>query len=132
MLIVQKFRDENRSVYGVASLLLCLSCQKEIHREAFVDVDVGKIWYNDASLILLPETAWEYTPETPIMNIEGLFQGAFKKQGTGRLVVFAEASLFSAQIGDPGRRKMGMNSENAGDNYRLLLNAIHWLDGLLD
>lgn len=88
--------------------------------------------FDDASLILLPKTAWEFTADTPIRNIEGLSQGAFKKHGNGRIVVFGEASMFSAQIGDPGRRKMGMNSENAKDNYKLLLNVIHWLDGLLD
>lgn len=88
--------------------------------------------FDDASLILLPKTAWEFTDETPIRNIEGLSQGAFKKHGDGRIVVFGEASMFTAQIGDPGRRKMGMNSDNAKDNYKLLLNVIHWLDGLLD
>ena len=88
--------------------------------------------FDDASLILLPETAWEFTEDTPIRNIEGLSQGAFKNHGEGRIVVFGEASMFSAQIGDPGRRKMGMNNDNAKDNYKLLLNVIHWLDGLLD
>jgi hypothetical protein len=88
--------------------------------------------FDNASLILLPETAWEFTSDTPKINIEGLSQGAYKKHGKGRIVVFGEASMFSAQIGDPGRRKMGMNSDHAMDNYKLLLNIIHWLDGLLD
>jgi hypothetical protein len=88
--------------------------------------------FDDASLILLPKTAWEFNAETPIMNIEGLSQGAYKRYGKGRIVVFGEASMFSAQIGDPGKRKMGMNSEDAKDNFILLLNIIHWLDGLLD
>lgn len=88
--------------------------------------------FDSTSLILLPNTAWEFNENTPIKNINGLSQGAFKKHGNGRLVVFGEASMFSAQIGDPGRRKMGMNNENSEDNYKLLLNIIHWLDGLLD
>jgi len=65
-------------------------------------------------------------------NIEGLAQGAFKKSGKGKVVVFGEASMFSAQIGDPGRRKMGMNKDDAQDNHKLLLNIIHWLDGKLE
>lgn len=87
--------------------------------------------FGDASIILLPKTAWEFTADTPIRNIKGLSQGAFKKHGNGRIVVFGEASMFSAQI-DEGRRKMGMNNENAQENYKLLLNIIHWLDGILD
>lgn len=88
--------------------------------------------FDETSLILLPSTAWEFNADTPMKNIQGLSQGAFKKHGKGRIVVFGEASMFSAQIGDPGRRKMGMNNENAEDNYKLLLNVVHWLDGLLD
>ena len=49
-----------------------------------------------------------------------------------RIIVFGEASMFSAQIGEPGNRKMGMNKNDAKDNYKLLLNSIHWLDGILD
>jgi hypothetical protein len=85
-----------------------------------------------SSLILFPEQAWYFHEDTPLMRAEGMAQGAFKKHGKGRVVVFGEASMFSAQIGQPGNRKMGMNSETAKDNYKLLLNIIHWLDGILD
>jgi len=87
--------------------------------------------FDNTSLILLPKTAWEFNSSTPIKNIEGFSQGAFKKHGNGRIVVFGEASMFSAQI-DEGVRKMGMNNENSQDNYKLLLNIIHWLDGILN
>ncbi|MEP2669317.1 MAG: hypothetical protein ABJH04_10005 [Cyclobacteriaceae bacterium] len=46
------------------------------------------------------------------------------------LLIFA--SMFSAQIGMPGNRKMGMNSDEGRDNYKLLLNSMHWLDGILE
>ena len=88
--------------------------------------------YDESSLILLPDTAWVFNEKTPIRNIEGLSQGAYKNHGKGRVVIFGEASMFSAQIGDPGRRKMGMNNPDAKDNYKLLLNIIHWLDGILN
>lgn len=83
-------------------------------------------------MILMPDTAWNFHSNTEIKMIEGWVQGAFKEYGNGRMVVFGEASMFTAQIGDPGRRKMGMNREDAKDNYKLLLNTIHWLDGKLD
>jgi len=88
--------------------------------------------FTSTSMILLPDTAWKFHSKTPMKNIEGLAQGAFKKSGKGKVVVFGEASMFSAQIGDPGRRKMGMNKDDAQDNYKLLLNIIHWLDGILE
>jgi len=88
--------------------------------------------FDETCLILLPDTAWVFNNETPMKTVDGWSQGAFKKYGTGRVVVFGEASLFSAQIGQPGNRKMGMNSADAKDNYKLLLNSVHWLDGILE
>lgn len=85
-----------------------------------------------SSLILFPEQAWYFHENTPLKRAEGMAQGAYKKHGKGRVVVFGEASMFSAQIGQPGNRKMGMNSETAKDNYKLLLNIIHWLDGIIN
>lgn len=87
--------------------------------------------FGGSSLLLSPDTAWVFNEKTPIRRIEGWSQGAFKKYGKGRIVVFGEASMFSAQIGEPGNRKMGMNSDDGKENYKLLLNSIHWLDGIL-
>jgi hypothetical protein len=83
-------------------------------------------------MMLMPDTAWRFHSKTPIINIHGWSQGAFKKHGKGRIVVFGEASMFTAQLGGPDKRKMGMNREDAKDSYKLLLNIIHWLDGKLD
>jgi hypothetical protein len=88
--------------------------------------------FDETSLILLPDTAWIFHSKTPIRRIEGWVQGAFKEYGKGKIVVFGEASIFTAQIGQPGNRKMGMNRDDAKDNFKLLLNSIHWLDGILD
>jgi hypothetical protein len=88
--------------------------------------------FDKTAMLLLPDTAWQFNSKTPIINIGGWAQLAAKHYGKGRVVVCGEASMFSAQIGDPGRRKMGMNRDDAPDNYRLLLNIIHWMDGKLD
>lgn len=57
--------------------------------------------------------------------IEGWCQGAVMKVGKGRLALFGEAAMFSAQrIGD---ERFGMNSPEAKDNHQLLLNVMHWL-----
>jgi hypothetical protein len=50
------------------------------------------------------------------------------KYGKGRLVFFGEAAMFTAQLAGPSQAQVGMNSEYAEENYKLLLNIIHWLD----
>ncbi len=81
---------------------------------------------------LLPDTAWVFTQETEIYNIEDWSQGAFKQFGKGRVVTFGEAAMFSAQLAGPEKVKMGMNNPIAANNYKLLLNVIHWLDGKIE
>ena len=88
--------------------------------------------FDNSSMLLMPDTSWVFHSNTPMIKIEGWSQGAFKSYGKGRVAVFGEASMFSAQIGDPGNRKMGMNRFDAKDNYKLLLNTIHWLDGKIN
>jgi hypothetical protein len=51
------------------------------------------------------------------------------KYGKGRLVIFGEAAMFTAQLAGPTKARAGMNADYADENYRLLLNIIHWLDG---
>jgi len=77
----------------------------------------------------LPDTAWVFRESTPRNNAEGWSQGAYKQSGKGRIVVFGEAAMFSAQLAGPNRVKAGMNHEVAKENYQLLLNIIHWLEG---
>jgi hypothetical protein len=80
--------------------------------------------------ILLPQTAWEFTKLTPRLPADGFVQGAYLRYGSGRLVVFGEAAMFTAQ--QNGKNKFGMNSNTASQNMQFLLNTIHWLDGLIE
>jgi hypothetical protein len=81
---------------------------------------------------ILPDTAWVFDEETTRFSIPGWSQGAFKEYGRGRVVLFGEAAMFSAQLAGPEKIKAGMNTEIAAENYKLLLNIIHWLDGILN
>ena len=81
---------------------------------------------------LQPDTAWVFDQTTAIDNVEGWSQGAYKKIRRGRVAVFGEAAMFTAQLAGPNQIKMGMNNEIAPENYKLLLNIIHWLDGKLE
>lgn len=63
-------------------------------------------------------------PSTPIV---GLSQGAILEVGKGRLAVFGEAAMFTAQRSGPEREPMGMNTPAARQNYQFVLNLMHWL-----
>ena len=88
--------------------------------------------FNDQYTNWLPEEAWEFNKKTERYEVEGWSQGAYKKFGQGRIVAFGEAAMFTAQLSGPQKRKMGMSNPVAPQNYQLLLNIIHWLDGKLD
>ena len=80
---------------------------------------------------LEPQVAWQFTPETPKTDVRGWLQGATLRHGKGRVAVFGEAAMFTAQLAGPNKNKMGMNSPDAPQNARLLLNILGWLTGRL-
>jgi len=85
---------------------------------------------NSSYEVKMPETAWQFKKDTPTISGDKLIQGAYMKYGEGRIVIFGEAAMFSAQL--QGKTKMGMNTKSASQNAQFLLNTIHWLDSLLD
>jgi hypothetical protein len=80
--------------------------------------------------LFMPTTAWEFKDDTPKENGKGYYQGAYMNFGKGKIVVFGEAAMFSAQIAgtSPNQRQAGFNNPRAKQNAQLLLNIIHWLD----
>jgi hypothetical protein len=61
--------------------------------------------------------------------IEGFSQGAVTLYGKGRIAAFGEASMFTGQLpAGLSWIKRGFNSHRAKNNYKLLLNTVHWLD----
>ena len=83
-------------------------------------------------MLLLPEVAWQFSPLTPRTRADGMLHGAVLRHGRGRVDVFGEAAMFSAQLAGPQRRPMGMNDPGAPQNPQFLLNVMHWLTGVLD
>jgi len=82
----------------------------------------------DQHQVLLPDTMWVFNDNTKNFPATNLSQGAYMKYGKGRVMVFGEAAMFTGQLAGPNRIKVGMNSSEAPENYKLLLNIIHWLD----
>ncbi|MEM7373122.1 MAG: DUF4350 domain-containing protein [Bacteroidota bacterium] len=80
---------------------------------------------------LLPDTAWVFTERTRRLPAQDWHQGAYQQYSKGKLAVFGEAAMFSAQLAGPQQRKAGMNNPIAPENFQLLLNIIHWLDDIL-
>jgi len=74
-----------------------------------------------------PRKAWDFTPDSPSVPVEGWLQAAVKPVGKGRAAFFGEAAMFSAQLAGADREPMGMNSPQAGQNFQLVLNTMHWL-----
>lgn len=78
-------------------------------------------------MVLMPEEAWLFSKRTPRLSAAGMLQGAVLRHGRGRVAVFGEAAMFTAQfIGTP-RRPMGMNAPAAHQNAQFVLNVLHWL-----
>ncbi len=57
----------------------------------------------------------------------GWYQGASLEFGKGRVVVFAEAAMFSAQLAGADYRPVGFNQPEARGNVALLRNIMAWL-----
>jgi hypothetical protein len=90
------------------------------------------ICFDERYLLLETDTAWVFNSNTKYTPIKDWSQGAYMKYGKGRVVMFGEAAMFTAQLAGPQAIRVGMNSDYAEENYKLLLNIIHWLDGKLE
>ena len=80
---------------------------------------------------LEPQVAWQFPDTLSQRPVGGWLQGATRTMGRGRLAVFGEAALFSAQVQGAARRPMGMNAPMAEQNAQFVLNVLHWLSGVL-
>jgi hypothetical protein len=76
---------------------------------------------------LQPDTAWRFSARTPKIMLGGYCQGALLEYGKGRVAVFGEAAMFTAQIVN-GQTPVGFNSPDAPQNARFILNLIGWMD----
>ena len=85
-----------------------------------------------AAYVTFPMVAWQFSELTPNMRADGMLMGAALRHGRGRVVVFGEAAMLTAQLAGPQRVPVGMNSPEAADHPRLVLNTLHWLAGVTE
>jgi hypothetical protein len=57
----------------------------------------------------------------------GYLQGAVMQVGQGRVAVFGEAAMFSAQVYGKWKTRMGFHARGAKDNKQFILNLFRWL-----
>lgn len=60
-------------------------------------------------------------------SAEGLLQGAVLEVGKGKVAVFGEAAMFSAQRYGKWQKRMGFHARGAADNKHFILNVFHFL-----
>ncbi|NOT33183.1 MAG: hypothetical protein HOP12_03335 [Candidatus Eisenbacteria bacterium] len=81
----------------------------------------------ERSVVRLPEEAWKFSAATPRVRADGLLLGAALRHGRGRVVVYGEAAMLTAQLAGPSRERVGMNAPEAAHHARLVLNTLRWL-----
>jgi hypothetical protein len=76
----------------------------------------------------MPQTAWQFEQRNDVLPLDGLTFGAVMNYGAGRVAVFTEAAMFTAQRVQ-GSTRVGFTSPVAPYNQAFALNVMHWLDG---
>lgn len=84
------------------------------------------IQFSENHISLKPDTAWSFGENTPVKKLEDYYQGAVYQFGKGKVAIFGEAAMFTAQVAN--NVKAGFNSPYAPYNAQFVLNLIHWLD----
>lgn len=75
------------------------------------DATVAPVMVLPSDFITLePRYAWQFGPTTARRDVGGWLQGATARIGRGRVAIFGEAAMFSAQVAGPNRIPMGMNA----------------------
>jgi hypothetical protein len=86
------------------------------------EMDAG----GEALLVFGPQT-YSYSGQNEPVPVTGHLQGAVLPYKKGRIAVFGEAAMFTAQLTGEDRHPMGMNAAIAKQNAQFVLNVMHWL-----
>ncbi len=86
--------------------------------------------FKEGDVSLEPEIAWQFTDTTKTVDINGYAQGVIMELGKGKVAVFGEAAMFTAQTvtNDNGTFRIGINNPRlAPNNIQFLRNVLYWL-----
>lgn len=81
--------------------------------------------------VYMPAKSWDLDRTTPHFSADLWYQGATLEFGEGRIAVFGEAAMFTAQYVEQNEMWFGLRSEGAEQNEQFLLNIMHWLSKII-
>lgn len=78
---------------------------------------------------LEPEIAWQFTDTTITISLDGYAQGAVMNYGIGKIAVFGEAAMFTAQkfTNEQGTFNIGFTAPYAANNQKFTVRLIEYL-----
>lgn len=87
--------------------------------------------FGEGHFMRFPTSANQFDENTPRKDVDGWLHAGVRKFGKGRVAVFGEAAMFTAQTSGETRKPMGMNAPGAEQNQQFCLNVMRWLAGKL-
>ena len=90
---------------------------------------IGILKFKKEDFCLAPEIAWRFTETTKRTNLDNKYQGAILNYGKGKVAVFGEAAMFTAQTvtNNNGTFKFGFHATSAPNNIKFIRNLMFWL-----
>ncbi|CAM1351681.1 hypothetical protein [Tenacibaculum insulae] len=89
----------------------------------------GILQFKKEDYCLAPAIAWQFNEDTPREDLKDKYQGAILKYGKGKVAVFGEAAMFTAQTitNNSGTYKFGFHAKSAPNNIAFIRNLFFWL-----
>jgi hypothetical protein len=87
--------------------------------------------FKKPTISYMPNIAWEFNDKTPILPVDNWCQGATLEFFNGRIAIFGEAAMFTAQYNKRNKRWFGLRAKRAEQNEQFLLNVLHWLTKII-
>lgn len=86
--------------------------------------------FSEEYQVLLPEVAWQFSEDTPAKPGSDYVHAAVMQVGKGRIAVFTEAAMFTAQVANDGKTKFGFIADVAEYNQQFIIQLMRWLVGV--
>jgi hypothetical protein len=71
------------------------------------------------------------TTEPLLVTADGTIEGAVMRVEKGRVALFSDPAMFTAQIAGPQRELVGINAPGGERNFQFVLNVMHWLSHVI-
>ena len=84
------------------------------------------LMFTKKDTVMITDTAWRFNNKTIRQSLESKVMGAVMKTEKGKIAVFGEAAMFTAQ--KRNEDAVGFNTPEAPQNVQFILKVFHWLD----